>query len=122
MNLVVSLTGVVIGLLAAVGIFAPFTVLGWIRDWHSPSRWVVAVVQRAVLGSIFIMAAPSCRTPRIIFWLGVLTLVAAAVILLAGPRRLDAVVNWWLGLPASVVVASFAGAAAFGCFLVYAGW
>ena len=122
MNLVVSLTGVVIGLLAAIGIFAPFSVLGWIRGWHAPTRYFVAVVQRAILGSLFIWAAPSCRMPKIILLLGVVTLVAAVAILVMGPKRLDAIVNWWLGLPATLVAASFAGAAVFGCFLVYAGW
>ena len=122
MNLVVSLTGVAIGLLAAVGIFAPFRVLEWISGLHAPTRYAVAVGQRAVLGSLFIWAAPSCRTPRTIFWLGVLTLVAAAVILVMGPKRLDDWVNWWLGLPAFALVTSFSAAALFGCFLVYAGW
>jgi len=122
MNLVVSLTGVAIGLLAAIGIFAPFRVLGWVRDLHAPTRYYLAVGQRAILGSLFIWAAPGCRMPRVIHWLGVLTLVAAAVILVLGPKRLDRWVDWWVELPATAVVTSFAAAAVFGCFLVYAGW
>jgi len=122
MNLVVSLTGVVIGLLAAVGIFAPMRAVGWLRDMRPSTRYYVAVVQRAILGSLFVWAAPSCRTPKIIYGLGLLTLVAAVAILVMGPKRLDALVQWWLDRSATLVAISFAGAAVFACFLVYAGW
>jgi hypothetical protein len=122
MNLVVSLVGVVIGLLAAVGIFAPVRVVGWMRSWHSSGRFWVAVLVRLVLGVLFILAAPSCRTPQIILALGVLSLVTAVGILALGSKRLDAMIAWWLDLSPVVVAVSFAAAAVFGCFLVYAGW
>ena len=120
--LAVSLVGVVIGLLAAVGIFAPFRVAGWVGSWHSSSRFYAAVLLRLVLGVVFILAAPDCRTPRMILAIGVVSLVAAVGILVMGPKRLDEFVSWWLDLPAVLVAVSFAVAAVFGCFLVYAGW
>lgn len=122
MNLVVSLIGIALGLLAAVGIFAPFRVAAWLGGWPASRRYYVAILQRAVIGSLFLWAAPSCRTPRIIFWLGVLTLAAAAIVLAIGPRRLDTLVTWWLEIPAPLMVASYSAVAVFGCFLVYAGW
>jgi len=122
MNLVVSAVGVAIGLLAAFGIFAPLRAAAWLRDLRPTTRYAVAVLQRLVIGGLFVAAAPSCRTPRIIFGLGLLTLAAALVILVLGPKRLDGLVNWWLDLPATVLAMTFAGAAVLGCFLVYAGW
>jgi hypothetical protein len=122
MNLAVSLVGAVIGLLAAIGIFAPFRAVRWIRDWHPPSRFWLAVLWRLVLGVFLIRAAPECRTPRLVLALGGLALAAGIAILVMGPRRLDALVDWWLDRSAAVLAVSFAAAAALGCFLVYAGW
>ena len=85
MALTVSLVGIVLGLLAAIGIFAPFRALEWLASWRGSARFAVAVGMRLVVGSLFVWVAPACRTPRIIFWLGVATLLTALALLVLVP-------------------------------------
>ena len=51
--------------------------------------------------------------------IAVIALVAAILILLAGPRRLDRTVDWWLARSDAMLRVSLAFAAAFGGYLVF---
>ncbi len=122
MGLAVATVGVVIGLLALVGIVAPFRTLESIRSMRMPGRYYLAIVVLLGLGVLFILAAVECRTPRIVRALGGLLLLSGGVVAVMGMDRSERVVEWWLGRSALVASLGFASAAVLGTFLVYAGW
>ncbi len=76
---------------------------------------------RAVLGVIFLLAAPSCRFPRTMVALGYVALAAAAAVLLLGAARIEGLVQWWFRQPEAVIRSAYGGTVLFGGFLVYSG-
>ena len=122
MGLAVATVGVVIGLLALVGIVAPFRTLESIRSMRIPGRYYLVVAVLLGVGVLFILAAVECRTPRLVRALGTLLLLSGGVVVVMGMDRSERVVEWWLGRSALVASLGFAAAAVLGTFLVYAGW
>lgn len=115
-----------IGVLGLVGVVRPAALLGWIRGMSAKGRWIGGFSSRLVLGATCLLAAPVSRQPHLVRFIGWLALVAAFAILLAGPRRLDVFVQWWLerivGRTLVLALFAFALAVALGSFLVYAAW
>ena len=122
MGLAVAAVGVVIGLLALVGIVAPFRTLEWIRSMGMPGRYYLAIAVRVGLGILFILAAGECHTPVLVRALGALVLLSGGGLALMGMDRYERLLEWWLGRSALVASLGFAAAAVLGTFLVYTGW
>jgi hypothetical protein len=121
MAYVVSLFGVLIALIGVVGIVFPGSLIDVIGGWKGRSRFLTAVALRAVMGVVFLMAAPDTRLPVVIQVIGVIAIVAAVAILGLGQTRLDRFIGWWLACPPAVIRISALFAVAFGLLLVYAG-
>ena len=121
MSVVVSILGVLAAMIGLMGLANPKTIVGLVEHWRGATRYHLAVGVRMVLGVIFLVVAPSCRLPILVQVLGVISIVAAIVILIAGQERLDSFISWWLKRPPGVIRVSALFAFAFGILLVYAG-
>ncbi|MDH3525393.1 MAG: hypothetical protein OES32_17610 [Acidobacteriota bacterium] len=122
MGLAVAAVGAVIGLLALVGIVAPFRTLEWMHSIGMPARYHLAIALLLGLGILLLVAAPDCRTPKIARLLGGVALASGLSLGVMGAPRYDRLVDWWLDRAALVASLGFAAAAVLGCFLVYTGW
>ena len=73
------------------------------------------------MGVIFLISAPSCRLPVVVEVIGILSLIAAAAIVVIGRTRLDSFLAWWLGRPQPFIRISSIGAIGFGGLLIFSG-
>jgi hypothetical protein len=119
MAFLVTLFGLIIAAVGVVGMVRPAQLVAGMLNWPAAVLLAVAVAVRLVLGIVFVLAAPSCRLPRVMYVLGIVALFAALVVLLLGPDRVQSLVQWWAGQPSLVVRAMYAGTVLFGAFLVY---
>lgn len=119
MTALLALLGAILALFGLVGMVRPSTFLETIAGWPPGKRWTSAIVSRLVLGGTALAAAADTLHPPLVMAFGWLVLVAAIALLLIGPRRLDAMVDWWLRMPAATVAFGFALGVLLGAFLVY---
>lgn len=119
MTAIIALFGALIAAACAVGFVRP-AVLRQIFDGLSDQTvWVSAVIARLAFGTLLLITADDLRFSYAMNLLGWIVIVAAVVILLLGPERIDRLVRWWLTLPDAVFRVSMAVAVAVGLFLVY---
>jgi hypothetical protein len=122
MAYVVSLFGVLAALIGVVGIVFPGSLIDVSGGWKGRSRFLTEVALRAVVGVVFLMAAPDTRLPEFVYGIGVIASVSAVAILGLGQTRLDRFIGWWHPrVPPAVMRISALFGAAFGLLLVYAG-
>ena len=121
MAILVSVFGVVIGLIGVMGLASPRSLIKLIQQWQSPGRFWFAVAVRVVLGLVFLAVAPECRAPLVVRIVGVVSIAAAIGILVMGRARLDAFIEWWVRRPPALFRLWAPMAIAFGALLVYAG-
>ena len=120
MAVLVSVLGVLIVLIGIGGLIRPEGLVNLVRHWHSPARFWVAIIVRAVLGVLLLAVAPECRWPVFVQVIGVLSILAAATLLVMGRARLDRLIDWWLSRSDFVRYSAIL-ALVFGGLLVYAG-
>jgi hypothetical protein len=121
MAVVVSLLGVLAAAIGLLGVAKPKSLIDLVADWRNPTRFWVAVLFRLILGTVLLVAAPTCRLPAFVRVVGALSIVAASGILVIGPTRLDTFIRWWLERsPAFIRIWAFV-AVAFGVLLICAG-
>lgn len=121
MTELVAFFGALIALLGATGVVSPPTLLGWVDAIWRSSRGVWGVVAlRIGLGVLLVLAAPECRYPTAIRVLGVISIVAAALVPVVGLERVHALVKWWAERPPLAIRAWACVAIAFGGFLIHA--
>lgn len=121
MAIVVTLVGLLLTLAGIVLAVAPQRLLDWIRGMESRTRFGVAIGARAVMGVLFLLAAPACRQPLVVQIVGWIALVAAVGILLMGRNRLDRFLAWWLERPLGFLRGWSVVAMGFGVLLLYSG-
>lgn len=121
MGWVVSLAGLLIVAVGAWGTCCPRHFSRTILGWRGAGRFATAIGIRLVLGVLFLVTAPQTRFPVVVYALGGLALAAAVVLLFVGPKRLDVLIDWWLGRPMAMLRLTCAAAILFGAFLFYAG-
>ena len=121
MAIVVTLVGILLVAAGVVIAVAPKRFIDWISSLEPGVRFWAAILVRVALGVWFLLAAPSCRLPVVVQVVGILSLIAAAAILLIGRTSLDAFMDWWLGLPQSLLRSWSVLAVGFGALLIYAG-
>ncbi|MDJ0700690.1 MAG: hypothetical protein QNJ07_12610 [Woeseiaceae bacterium] len=120
MKLVIAILGVLIAVLGAVAIVRPGIFRDLFGRLSAQVTWVLAVVLRLAIGTILLMVAGDTRLPQVMNVIGWIAIVAAVVVLLLGPERLEAFVEWWLGLTDGWLRTSAGFACAFGVFLAWA--
>lgn len=119
MKAIIALFGGLIAVLCSVGFVRPAVLRAVFDRLSDQATWVFAVVVRLVFGTLLLMLADELRFSFAMTVLGWVAIIAAVVVLLLGPERIDRLVKWWLALPDPVLRLSMAFAAAFGAFLVY---
>ncbi len=121
MSVVVSILGVLAAIIGLLGLANPKIIVGLVEFWRGPTRFRLAVGVRLVLGTLLLVVAPACRLPLVVQVLGIISIMAAIVILIVGQERLDSFIGWWLARPPAVIRVSALFALFFGVLLVYAG-
>jgi hypothetical protein len=121
MAIIVTVMGILVTASGLLILIAPGRFQGWFSKLPSTGRFWLAIGIRAVMGGAFLMAAPTCRLPLVVEVVGIIALVAALALILAGRERFDALMDWLLGLPQTVFRSWSIAAVAFGALLIYAG-
>ena len=121
MAILVSLVGLALILVGIFGILTPQRLADTVRGWPVRGRFLTVVGVRLVIGITFILAAPATRFPTAILVLGVAAVVAAVALMLAGSKRVDALIQWWFRQSAGFTRGWCILAVLVGVALVYAG-
>ena len=111
-------------LLIVVGLFGlirPGALQKWVKEMNPTLRYVVAVGVRVGLGLLIVYAAPETRWPIQMRLLGYFVLAVALALMIAGPRRLGHIVDWWSGRSAAPIRIGSLAAIAFGALFIVAG-
>ena len=85
------------------------------REWLIPATLI-----RVVAGIIFLLAAPGSRSPILLQILGVVFVLAGVAIPLLGKMKIEALANWWLARPDTMLRAWAGVAALFGIVIIWA--
>ena len=120
MTLIVAGIGALIVLLGLVGLLQPDRFRVMFDVMHSRTRFWLAIGIRLGLGGLLWWLAEELRHPQVMRVLAGIAVVAAIALFLMGRRRLDALVDWWLALPDSLLRVSALFAAVFGAYLTWA--
>ncbi len=122
MHVAVSLIAFFWGAVAVSVVVAPGVLLRFLERVNTQAGHWPAVVVRLVAGIVFVVAAPQCRAPDFILIAGVVAIIAAGLIALAGRRRRGHVA-WFRALHPLVIRAWALGALAIDALIVFAsGW
>lgn len=113
--------GVAILGFAGYGIVAPVGLKAMLLNWNPRTRYAVAIGVRVVMGGVFLVGAEATPFPATIRILGWIVLLAAAVLALMGPGRVDSFFAWWGEQPDGFIRGWCLLGVAFGAFLVWAG-
>lgn len=123
MPLAVELSGllaVFMVLLGAWGVLAPSRITDFANRFSSKGGLWFASGIRLVLGFALWFAAPQSRAPLLLQVLGVVAIIAAAVIPLMGVDRFKAMIGWWAELSSASQRAWSVLAVAFGAAILWA--
>jgi hypothetical protein len=117
----VSLAGLAVAAIGLLGVAAPTALTTLLTRWRVLTQLPVTLGLRLAFGLLFLVAAPHCRLPDLVCVVGILELIGAAVLLVAGPEPLKSFVTWWLQRSPAFVRYWCSGALAFGILLAYSG-
>lgn len=112
--------GALMLLIGVWGVLAPARLSAFVGQFASKGGLWVAVVIRIVLGLALWFAASASRAPLLLEILGVLALVAAAVLPFIGQERFERLIAWWTNLSASAKRFNALFAVAFGAAVLWA--
>ncbi len=115
----VAVLGLLIVLLGLVGLAQPARFRAMFTTMDSQTRFILAIVIRLAMGALLWWLADELRHPQVMRIIAVIAVVAAVGILVMGRKRLDSLVDWWLGKSDSVLRISALFAATFGGYLVF---
>ena len=120
-QIVVLVLGIAVLTLSAWGVVVPDRLMKFVASaMDQPSGMYIAVAVRVVLGTALIVAAPSSLFPITFRVLGIIALLAAAALAVAGRVRVRRFLNLWIEqFSRSVNRMWLLLGMAFGAFLVY---
>ena len=120
-KIVVLALGVTVFVLAAWGVVVPDKLMTLVKStMDRPSGIYIAVIVRVVLGAALIGVAPATVFPVVFEVLGIVTLVAAIALAIAGRDRVRRFMEWWIERFSPVVNRLWLlFGMGFGAFLVY---
>ncbi len=121
MDVIVSIVGVLAALIGLLGLVDPKYIVQLVQYWRGPTRFRIAIGVRIALGIALLVAAADCRLPAVVKALGIVSILAAIIILFAGQKRLDSFIEWWIACPQNVMRVSAFFAFCLGCLIVYSG-
>lgn len=117
---IVLIIGVVIAVIGVVGVLVPASFRSLINAFRSRSMLYVAAVIRIAIGIVLILAAPECLFPLGIRVLGILAIVAGAVLPFLKQSVVDALFDWMAQMSSGVIRSWALVAVVLGGFLIYA--
>jgi hypothetical protein len=121
MNFVVLAVGWLVVAIGLFGMSSPHSMMEMILGWSSSARFYFAIIPRIVLGVLFILAAPRCRIPWLIYAIGIITLIAGVVLFFLGTDRVEDIVRWIAARSDLCIRLSYVVATLLGVLLVYVG-
>ena len=121
MNVIVVIVGWLIILLGLFGIARPHSLIDAVLSWPTAARFYFSVLTRLVLGVLFILAAPRCRLPRLIYVLGAIILLIGIVLFFLGADRVDGILHWFCTGSELCIRLIYLIGILFGVLLIYAG-
>ena len=116
---IVAILGLVIALFGLTGLAGPERLRAMFTAMDSQTRFVLAILIRLAMGALLWWLADELRHPQVMRVLAVIAVVAAVGILAMGRKRLDQLIDWWLGQSDGVLRISALFATAFGGYLVF---
>ncbi len=96
MGYLVAIGGLLMLVLSVLALLTPKRVVAVLLRWPAKRRFLFAVGVRLILGIIFLVGAPDTRFPAFISIVGIIVVAAAVILLLLGPTKVDAMIQWWL--------------------------
>lgn len=96
MGYLVAIGGFLMLAMSLLVMLAPKKVIAVLLRWPTKQRFLFAVGVRLVLGIIFLVGASDTRFPAFISIIGIIVVVTAIILLLLGPTKVDAMIQWWL--------------------------
>ena len=120
-QIIVLVFGVTIFVAAGWGLFVPDKLMTLVKSTMD-QHWGIytAVFVRLVLGAALIGVAPASLLPIVFQALGLITIVAAVALAVAGRERIREFIVWWSErFSASINRMWLLAGLAFGAFLVY---
>jgi hypothetical protein len=119
-QVVVVIVGVVVGVLAIWGTFAPNKLLSLVKSVMNQDFGIyAAVVIRLLLGAALIIAAAGSRFPVIFQALGWIAILAALGLAIIGQKRMRKFVAWFDRFSPALIRLWLLLGIAFGVFLIY---
>ncbi len=122
MSIIVLIFGILIALAGIVGVIRPNLLLSTLQSWQGHGRWLVAVIVRLIMGLILIEISPDLRLPVVMKVIGIISFVAGIGLLLIGQKRMDLIVDWFLGVSETFARNAMVFVILFGVLLVYASY
>lgn len=121
MKFLILVFGGLIALTGLIIVVSPQSVLSLLDRYKQHlAIYVLAVAVRLLLGTVLIAYAPQSAFPLVLRIIGVVSIAAAVVILLIGPRRLQRLIDLLLSKAGVVMRPAGVIGALLGLFLVYA--
>ena len=120
MKAVIALFGALMCVAGLVLLISPKKFKSVMNSFAGQQRFLFAIVIRLVLGAVLIAAAESLRFPLAMKIIGVIIIVAAIGIAIAGQPRLDRIIDYWMRKSDTLFRVTSVFAFAFGAFLIYA--
>ncbi len=111
------------GLICLFGIAQPAQLMGVVERIFQGSGGIQpAVVIRVIFGAALIYSAGTSRFPLVVYLIGGLLLISAAVLPFVGQERIDGLIERFKELPANTLRIWLTGGFAFAAFLIFALW
>jgi len=122
MAILVFLTGAVVTLVGLFLFLDPEKFRPVITWAMTESRLKRLAAARLLLAIGFYIGAPATRMPLVTIALAAVFLLSAVGMLIVGPRKINALANWWLDRLHIFALPWCAIAFAFGLFLMWLAW
>ena len=116
---IIAIFGVLIVFACAYGMASPSGLLELVGRFANKQGFAFAIGVRIVLGTVSILAAPESRLPAFLYIIGVISLIAAAVLLLIGMPGYRRIMDWVSGFPESMMRAWLVFGLVFGAALIW---
>ena len=95
MAVFVSVYGLFMVVVGIVWGAVPAKLIGLVARWRASMLQPPAAAVRIALGVLFLIAAPYCRAPGVVRFVGVVTLAAALILIAIGRSRFERFMTWW---------------------------
>jgi uncharacterized protein YjeT (DUF2065 family) len=103
MLMLVRLFALVMVVFGIINMLNPEVMKKYIAFWAKGKRLQVGGIISLVIGIIFLFTAPQCNIPWLVVLMGIIALIKGVVLLVLGPEKWLANINWWTSRPPMVL-------------------